>query len=120
MLCCILRNSYSGKKPLALYLPVHLQTIIGLCFLPQDKLKQLYITWRREKEIIHRFSQYATLLLADLRSICPSTLLDEDPNQKMTWLTDNVSLVMLLCSLCMPLHTINLIFRQKYAHILVS
>ncbi|XP_067227090.1 uncharacterized protein [Chanodichthys erythropterus] len=53
------------------------------------KLKQLYIAWRREREIIHRFSAYATLYIADLRSVCPSSLLDEDQTKNMPWLNDN-------------------------------
>ncbi|XP_056120627.1 uncharacterized protein LOC130097711 [Rhinichthys klamathensis goyatoka] len=55
----------------------------------KDKLKQLYISWRRERQIIHRFSAYATLYIADLRSVCPSSLLEEDPNKNMPWLNDN-------------------------------
>ncbi|XP_077096041.1 uncharacterized protein LOC143747262 [Siphateles boraxobius] len=55
----------------------------------KDKLKQLYISWRRERQIIHRFSAYATLYIADLRSVCPSSLLEEDPNKNMPWLSDN-------------------------------
>jgi len=91
---------------------------MGSVFELQDKLKQLYISWRRKRQIIHRFSAYATLYIADLRSVCPSSLLEEDPNKNMPWLSDNVSvLTMFLCLLYnsllgtqhMTLHTVHVI-----------
>lgn len=88
----------------------------------QDKLKQVYIAWRRERQMIHRFS--ATLYTVDLRNVCPSSLLDEDPN-KMTWLTNNVCVLkIILCLLYtfllrsqyMTLHTVH--YSSYFIHTL--
>lgn len=47
----------------------------------------------RERAVIQRLSSYATLCIANLRSICPASLLEEDRNKNMPWLTDNVSVL---------------------------